>query len=137
MGTPEALIERAGDQFRAFATTLLAEINAHVRLKPLPARRLVADRFLSLMGWLNHKRHDLTNTQIAGYADQWLAALDLKGQGTLQAVATPGGEVLIVKRKGCCLDYLIDPDRLCASCPRQDDALRIARQTANALAELG
>lgn len=137
MGAPEALIAQAADQFKAFATALLAEINTHVRLKPLPARRLVADRFLSLMVWLNHKRHDLTNAQIASYADQWLAALDLGGQGTLEVIATPDREVLIVKRKGCCLDYLIDPGRLCASCPKQDDALRIARQTANALAELG
>jgi hypothetical protein len=51
----------------------------------------------------------------------------------------PAGErqVLIVKRKGCCLDYLITPDRLCATCPKQDDAVRIARQVANALAEMG
>ena len=44
--------------------------------------------------------------------------------------------LLLVKRKGCCLDYRIDPDRLCATCPKQDNALRLARQTANALAEL-
>ena len=137
MGAPEALIEQAAGQFRGFAITLLAEINAHVRLKPLPARRLAADRFLSLMVWLNHKRRDLTNVQIASYAGQWLAALELSGQGALEAIATPGRDVLIVKRKGCCLDYLIDPGRLCASCPKQDPALRIARQTANALAELG
>jgi hypothetical protein len=44
---------------------------------------------------------------------------------------------VIVERKGCCLDYRIDPSRLCASCPKQDEAVRVERQVRNALAELG
>src|SRR5690606_24995527 len=63
--------------------------------------------------------------------------LGLTGQGNLERVEASGHSLLIVKRKGCCLDYLITPDRLCATCPKQDNALRIARQAANALAELG
>ncbi|MNW13803.1 hypothetical protein D3C71_2118500 [compost metagenome] len=63
--------------------------------------------------------------------------MGLSGQGRLELVVAPAGQrLLIVKRKGCCLDYLIDPDRYCASCPKQDEVLRVARQTANALAEL-
>ena len=136
-GSPEALIDNAGAQLKAMAATMLEEVNAVTRLKPLPARRLFADRMLSLMVWLGQRRRDLPPDSVEAYAAQWLNVLGLSGQGTLEPVAAPDGRrLLIVKRKGCCLDYVIAPDRLCATCPRQDNAVRIARQTANALAEL-
>lgn len=137
-GETEALVGEAGQQLKAMAATMLEEVNRELRLKPLPARRLLADRMLSLMVWLSQRRRDLPSETIDRYAALWLAALELGGQGTLEPVAGPAGErLLIVKRKGCCLDYRIDPDRLCASCPKQDEAVRVARQTANAWAELG
>lgn len=135
-GPVEALIDNAAGQLRAMAATLLDEVNALVKLKPLPARRLFADRMLSLMVWLASRRRDLPSEQIEAYSAQWLAALGLTGQGELEPVKAGGQRLLIVKRKGCCLDYLIDPDRYCATCPKQDNAIRVARQTANALAEL-
>ena len=137
-GTVEDRIALAGAQLKAMSGALLDEVNAVARLRPLPARRLLADRLLSLMVWLSHKRRDLPLAVIEDYCAQWLEALALTGQGTLETVTAPDGrQALIVRRKGCCLDYLLDPDRLCASCPRQDNALRVARQSANAWAELG
>ena len=137
-GTTEAMIDDAARQLNHMASTMLDEVNRVARLKPLPARRLFADRMLTLMVWLAHKRRDLPLATIRSYCDRWLAALGLSGQGDLESVFAPDGrEALIVKRKGCCLDYRIDPAKLCATCPKQDDAVRIARQTANALAELG
>jgi siderophore ferric iron reductase len=134
----EALIENAAGQLKAMAAVMLDEVNVVVKLKPLPARRLLADRLLSLMVWLSQRRRDLPSEQFEAYTTQWLAALGLTGQGDLEPIIAPGGQrLLIVRRKGCCLDYVIDPDRLCATCPKQDDAVRVARQTANALAELG
>lgn len=135
-GPVEMLIETAAAQLKPMAATMLDEVNMLVRLKPLPARRLFADRMLSLMVWLGQRRRDLPPEAIASYSAQWLEALGLTGQGTLEPVEAGGQRLLIVKRKGCCLDYLIDPDRYCATCPKQDNAVRIARQTANALAEL-
>ena len=136
-GTVDELIEGAGRQFKAMTAVMLEEVNALVKLRPLPARRLLADRMLSLMVWLSQKRRDLPAATIRDYSDRWLAVLDLTGQGDLESVfAADVRELLIARRKGCCLDYLIDPDRLCATCPKQDDAVRVARQTANALAEL-
>lgn len=135
-GSSEALIEHAGRQLKAMAAVMLEEVNGLVRLKPLPARRLFADRMLSLMVWLGARRRELPPETINAYCGQWLAVLGLTGQGELEPVEAEGRRLLIVKRKGCCLDYLIDPDRLCATCPRQDNAVRVARQTANALAEL-
>lgn len=137
-GTVEELIADAGLQLKAMAATMFNEINQQVRLKPLPAKRLFADRMLSLMVWLSQRRCDIPAESIERYAALWLEGLGLSGQGDLQGVAGPMGQrLLIVRRKGCCLDYLIDPGRYCATCPKQDNAVRIARQTANALAELG
>ncbi|UJW84529.1 siderophore ferric iron reductase [Devosia sp. SL43] len=136
-GSVEAMIDDVGGQLGAMAAVMLGEVNALSKLKPLPARRLHADRMLTLMVWLSQKRRDLPADTIRSYSNRWLGALGLTGQGDLESVFAPDGrEALIVKRKGCCLDYLIDPDRLCATCPKQDNAVRIARQTANALAEL-
>jgi siderophore ferric iron reductase len=136
-GTPETMIERAAAQLRAMSETMLAEVNALEKLRLHPAQRLLADRMLGLMVWLGQRRRDLAIEQIEDFSELWMAGLALTGQGNLERVDAAGRHLLIVKRKGCCLDYRIDPDRLCATCPRQDNALRLARQTANALAELG
>jgi siderophore ferric iron reductase len=137
-GSSEEMIDSAGAQLRAMAATMLGEVNAVAKLKPLPAKRLFADRMLTLMVWLSQKRRHLPAATIRAYSERWLDVLGLTGQGNLESVFTPDGrELLIVRRKGCCLDYLIDPDQFCATCPKQDNAVRVARQTANALAELG
>ncbi len=136
-GSTQAMIDRAGNQLRAMTDALLQEVNAVEKLRPLLARRLLAERMLGLMLWLGQRRRELTMEQIEAYAEQWLAVLNLEGQGALEHVDAGGRRLLIVKRKGCCLDYRIDPDRLCANCPKQDDAARVARQVANALAEIG
>jgi siderophore ferric iron reductase len=135
-GSVEAMIERAASQLKAMTDLMLKEVNALEKLRPLPAKRLLADRMLGLMVWLGQRRRDLSIEQIEAYSQAWLRALELDGQGALERVEAGGKRLVIVKRKGCCLDYLIDPDRLCATCPKQDNGVRIARQTANALAEM-
>jgi siderophore ferric iron reductase len=136
-GPAEALIDHGGTQLKTMSAAMLEEVNTLVKLKPLPARRLLADRMLSLMVWLSQRRRDLSADTIKAYSERWLAVLGLTGQGDLEPIAGPAGQrLLIVKRKGCCLDYRIDPDRYCATCPKQDNAVRLARQTANALAEV-
>jgi siderophore ferric iron reductase len=136
-GSTEQMIARAGAQLRAMTDDLLQEVNAVEKLRPLLAHRLLAERMLGLMLWLGQRQRELTIEQIEAYAAQWLAVFDLEGQGTLERVNAEGRRLLIVKRKGCCLDYRIDPDRLCANCPKQGDAVRVGRQVANALAEVG
>jgi siderophore ferric iron reductase len=136
-GSEADRIAQASAQLNRLSAQLLDEVNDLVKLRPLNARRLLADRMLSLMVWLSQKRRDLPLAVIEDYCDQWLTGMGLTGQGALQTIVAPDGRaVLIVKRKGCCLDYLLDPDRLCASCPKQAEDLRMARQGANALAEL-
>ena len=136
-GEVSARIANASAQLNSFTARLLDEVNAEVKLRPLPARRLLADRMLSLMVWLSQKRRDIPVAEIEAYCAQWLAGMGLTGQGALQTLTAPDGRaMLIVQRKGCCLDYLLDPNRLCASCPKQADDVRVARQRANALAEL-
>ena len=132
---PERIVD-AGQQLRALSETMLAEVNDLVRLKPVPARRLLAERMLGLMIWLAHRRPALTQAEILLFTDSWLDVLGLHDQGRLQSVEAEGRSLLIVERKGCCLDYRIYPDRLCANCPRQDLGVRLARQIGNALAEM-
>jgi len=134
-GSPEAMIDLAATQLKALADEMFVAVNGLEKLRPIPARRLFADRMLGLMVWLGQRRRDLTLEEMEAYADRWMDQLDLTGQGQLERVSAGQRTLLITRRKGCCLDYLIDPDRLCANCPRQDPELRIARQTANALAE--
>ena len=67
----------------------------------------------------------------------WLAAMGLVGQGDLESLMLADGrEVLLIARKGCCLDYLAFPGTYCASCPKQDDDVRKTRQREDALAML-
>ncbi|MBS3850582.1 siderophore ferric iron reductase [Devosia sp. BSSL-BM10] len=136
-GDVAARIERASGQLKVMSARLHQEVNAVAKLRHLPAQRLLADRMLSLMVWLRSRQPTLSVDTVVAYSEAWMAALGLSSQGQLETVRAPDGRaLLIVKRKGCCLDYLIDPTRLCASCPKQDNALRVARQSANALAEL-
>lgn len=130
-GPVEAMIERAGAQLRDMTDTMLAETNSVARLKPLPARRLLADRILGLMVRVAQRRPEVPLATIRAWSDQWLDVLGLRRQGDLDDVTLPDGrQAVIVHRKGCCLDYLITPERLCSTCPRQEDALRVARQMA-------
>lgn len=135
--SPEAMIARAGADLRAFADTIFAEVNGVVGLKRLPALHLLTERMLDLMVRLGHFQPHLGVAEQRYFCGLWLEAMGLTGLGDLEVIDLPGGrQAAIVARKGCCLDYLITPDRLCASCPRQKKAVRIARQRDNALAEL-
>lgn len=135
-GTTEELIAEAARQLKPMTAKLFDEVNALTKLKPLPSRRLLAGRMLSLMVWLSQRRRDIPAETIERYSELWMDALSLTGQGTLEPIAGPEGQkLLIIKRKDCCLDDRIPPGTLCASCPKQDNAVRLARQTANALAE--
>jgi siderophore ferric iron reductase len=137
-GETKAMIHQAAAQLGPMFETLLAEINTLERLRPLPAGRLLADRMLSLMVWLGSRRRELDARALLNLSELWLGALDLTGQGQLEILSgSDGRSHAVVRRKGCCLDYLIDPDRLCASCPRQPEAVRQARQLRNAEAEIG
>lgn len=131
------LIARAGADLRAFADGLLAEINAVTKLKRVAALRLVTDRMLGLMLRLRDYVPGTTLDEQRRLCALWLSAMDLVGQGDLETLdLADGRQVLISARKGCCLDYLAFPDVYCSTCPKQDDALRLARQRDEALAEL-
>jgi len=133
----EALIARAGAELRAFADQIFIEVNAITRLKPVPALRLLTERMLGLMVRLRHFQPHLSLGEQQRFCALWLEAMGLTDHGDLDVIALPDGrDVAIVNRKGCCLDYLAMPDTLCASCPKQKKAVRIARQRANAMAEL-
>lgn len=130
------LIAPAGAALRAFADSVFEEVNRFEKLKRLPALRLLADRMLGCMLMLQRKRPDLSASDIRAICHAWLAAMGLVGQGDLESLfLADGREVLLIARKGCCLDYLAFPGTYCASCPRQPDAVRQSRQRQDALAD--
>jgi hypothetical protein len=88
---------------------------------------------LSLMVRLAQQQQpELPAATIQLYSERWLQALGLSGQGALETWPLPDGRtVMINARKGCCLDYLVAPGTLCASCPKQGIDLRRARQLAD------
>jgi siderophore ferric iron reductase len=132
----DALIAEAGTRLRAMADAILRDINAVTRLKRLPALRLLTDRMLGLMVRLNPYQPGITVAEQQRVCALWLKAMGLTGHGDLDILTLHDGtEVPIIARKGCCLDYLAFPDTYCISCPKQDDAVRIARQRDNAMAE--
>ena len=136
-GDLETLIARAGTDLRAMADAILNEINTVTKLKRVPALRLLTDRMLALMTRLPHFQPEITVEEQKRLCTLWLEAMGLVGMGELETLDLHDGRrVNIVARKGCCLDYLAFPDTYCTSCPKQDDDVRIARQRANALAEL-
>lgn len=136
-GDVETLIARAGADLRATCDGILADINAVGRLKPLPARRLLADRMLGLMVRLQEFVPGIAIEEQLRFCGLWLDAMGLAGEGSLDRITLEDArELLIMRRKGCCLDYLAMPGIYCISCPRQDDALRLSRQITTATAEL-
>ena len=103
----------------------------------MPALRLLTDRMLGLMVRLRHFQPGLTAADQHRICALWLDAMGLRGHGALETLDLHDGrQVAIIARKGCCLDYLAFPDTYCASCPKQDDATRRARQRADAIEEL-
>lgn len=135
--TTDALIAVAGKDLRAMADGIWAEINEVTKLKRVPALRLLADRMLGLMVRLRDYVPGITIAEQRRLCDLWLAALGITGQGDLETLdLADGRQTLVIARKGCCLDYLAMPGTYCATCPKQDKDVRLARQVKDALAEL-
>jgi siderophore ferric iron reductase len=131
------LIDRAGADLRRFADAMLVEARAFANIKPLLARRLLADRILGLLLQFHYEEPERPLDQIEGLAARWLDAAGLAGLSGLEPVTmTDGRAMLILKRRTCCLDYLLDPDALCVTCPKQTEALRHARERAQIAAIL-
>jgi len=133
----ESLIRRAGADLRIMADRVLAEINTVTKLKRVPALRLLTDRMLGIGLRLGKFQPGLSIAEQHRLCRLWLEAMGLTGQGDLEVLDLHDGrQVLISARKGCCLDYLAFPGTYCASCPKQDDTLRLDRQRRDAIAEL-
>lgn len=128
-GMPEpALIDRAGAQVRRLADRLLADLDAVIRMKPVLAQRLLADRVLGTLA-----RPGLPQAaDLAATAERWLAAMDLTGASALAPLEVrPGVRRLVLDRKACCLTYLVGDGTLCASCPKLAPQERHDRQRAD------
>jgi siderophore ferric iron reductase len=130
-GETETLVAKAGADLRRFADAMMAEMAPLARIKPVLAKRLLADRILGLVLQWHYDNPKRSHAEVYALAEAWLGAAGLTGISGLEPIALADGtEVLILKRLACCLDYLLDPDVLCANCPRQDNELRQTRERA-------
>lgn len=127
-GDERAMVEVAGDRVRGLADGLLADLRAVAPVKPRLAHRLLADRLLAVV--LRASVGEVADLA-AGRAAGWMAAMRLDGHSGLVPVTLDDGRPwLALDRKACCLEYMVDGGGLCASCPRQDNATRLARMAA-------
>ncbi|MDX1654345.1 MAG: siderophore ferric iron reductase [Candidatus Competibacteraceae bacterium] len=127
-GETPALIERGGRQLRIVAESLLEDLNGVIRVKPLLARRLLADRVLGVLLDLAARRPDLPDDLVEDYAQGWLSALNLEGQSALGTIGWKNGRRrLVLERRACCLAYRSQGGGYCDSCPVLPLKTRIER----------
>lgn len=126
---PEAgLIVAAAAEIRSLGDPLLEQLAGLVRINPVLARRLLADRVLATLLHLQILSPQPDNNALYGLARRWLTALDLDGASDLMSIDLPGGgQRLALDRKGCCQHYRRHDGELCSTCPRLARAERIER----------
>lgn len=127
-GNREAISE-AGAMLAKLCEHLLNQLNQVTALKPLSARRLVADTLLLALRELPRVIPGVTPRQVLTLSQQWLSATGLDRQSALVPVRLDcGRQALVLDRKGCCMDYRREGGAVCASCPRLKRPERLQRQ---------
>lgn len=125
---PEHLIEQAGGAVAELCGRLFADLGEVATVKPLNAKRLLADRILGSLAHLPQMADGPDTARTLHYAELWLEAASLSGMSSLAvAKLSNGREQPVLDRKACCLHYCVPGAELCASCPKQPDAVRFAR----------
>lgn len=125
----QSAISEAGTMLARLCDHLLHQLNQVTSLKPLSARRLVADTLLLALRELPRIIPGVTPRQVLALSQQWLAATGLARQSALVPVRLDSGrQALVLDRKGCCMDYRREGGAVCASCPRLKRPERLQRQ---------
>lgn len=116
-GREAVLVAAAGKEIGAVSAALYPELDAVIDVKSTLARRLLADRIVSVVlrlfatGWLEG--------DVKATVQRWLAACGLEGQsGVRQDVHADGTQGWVPARRACCLEYLLPGASLCQGCPR-------------------
>lgn len=127
-GGRQHLIATAGAMLRGLAEAIIEELvrlqrqagRDFLAVKPVMARRLLADRLLGLMIRLDRMKPGLFTGCLKANADLWLRATDLDGASGLQAIRLQNGrEQFVLDRRACCMNYLRADGEVCESCPTQ------------------
>ncbi|MFC6669911.1 siderophore ferric iron reductase [Marinobacterium aestuariivivens] len=127
-GSESRLIAQAAYEIRSLGDPLLEQLAGLVRINPVLARRLLADRVLATLLHLQAESQQPDNDALHDLARCWLTALDLDGASDLMSIDRPGGgQRLALDRKGCCQHYRRLDGGLCSTCPRLARAERIER----------
>ena len=120
--------DEAASHLRRVCDSVLDELGEVVRINPVLARRLLADRILATLLRIRPLLADDSPAYTCRLAVQWLKASGLEEASALMEIELPARNVgLALDRKGCCQHYRRTDGALCKTCPRQPMALRIKR----------
>lgn len=127
-GEAETLVDDTASRLRVLSDGLYDRLTRIAKVKRLNAERLLADRLLGLLAHLaDEDRAGCDGVQ--AIAARWLAAAGLGSRSRLVARAEPGGgNRLHFERGACCLHYLVEPNNLCAACPKVMQSARRQRR---------
>ncbi len=126
----EASVSRrqAGAHLRDICDQYLVELGQVIKMNPVLARRLLADRILATLLRMRPLLADNSHAATYHLANEWLEAAGLTGASALTAFELPqGGSELALDRKGCCQHFRLEGAELCKTCPRQPVSIRIKR----------
>jgi siderophore ferric iron reductase len=124
----EAVRLRTGaQQLAAGVVRLLSAWQGHAPLQDKAARRTVADCVLAaLLAARKQRQWSSAHTRVLG--EQWLAALDLRGEsGYIDYRGVTGDEALALDRKVCCLHFRRRDGERCTTCPKRAPRERVLR----------
>ena len=126
-GDEAARLRSGAEQLAAGVARLLPAWQRHAPLHPKAARRTVAECVLAaLLAARRQRLWSLAHTRALG--EQWLAALDLRGEGGYIGYRqATGEEVLALDRQVCCLHFRRRDGGRCSTCPKRAPRERVLR----------
>ncbi|MBR9827258.1 MAG: siderophore ferric iron reductase [Oceanospirillales bacterium] len=106
----------------------LEQLGRQIKVNPVLAKRLLADRILSTLLHVRPLLGESHEAAIRERASEWLEGANLSGASGLMSFAIPEqGIEMALDRKGCCQHYRRDDGSVCKTCPRQSKHIRIKR----------
>ncbi len=110
-------IQRSAAELAAFYQDMLAQLAQVITLRPVLARRLLADTLLSALLLCYRQASWMTQPQLLHWRQLWLDALGIDN-AALFYIDTLTCQPAF-KRRACCMHYLRADGDCCDNCPRR------------------
>ena len=120
-------IQRSGAELAAFYQDMLAQLAQVITLRPVLARRLLADTLLSALLLCYRQASLMTVPQLLHWRQLWLDALGIENAAPFY-IDTHTRQPAF-KRRACCMHYLRADGDCCDNCPRRASQRRKHSET--------